>query len=295
MKNGKSCIDKKNVSLQPYTKDVKYCQIKNIDFGSATRKFNTNMMKKSKKQKIINVPEPTEKEINNFYENIHNAGESPAILSIVEPFNSKFITDNTIKVLTNLYSTKNTKLSWQKLSVKRQEIIDKLVITECDAQTIEMKTKSQYKSRTWFNYRTGRITSSNMKAVCHTNVDKPAVSIIKKICYPSTHIFSTPATQRGKIQEIIAKNQYIAEVQNDHDNLKVIDSGFHINKEIPYMGASPDVLVTCDCHGKGVLEVKCPYVYKDKSIFELSLGKNSFLTADEIGNLSLNKNHEYYY
>ena len=103
MKNGKSCIDKKNVSLQPYTKDVKYCQIKNIDFGSATRKFNTNMMKKSKKQKIINVPEPTEKEINNFYENIHNAGESPAILSIVEPFNSKFITDNTTKVLTNLY------------------------------------------------------------------------------------------------------------------------------------------------------------------------------------------------
>ena len=37
------------------------------------------------------------------------------------------------------------------------------------------------------------------------------------------------------------------------------NTGLHINAKFPYLGASPGSLIQCDCHGKGVLDIKCPY------------------------------------
>ena len=28
-------------------------------------------------------------------------------------------------------------------------------------------------------------------------------------------------------------------------------------------GASPDGIIVCDCHGKGLLEIKCPHKYRN--------------------------------
>ena len=40
------------------------------------------------------------------------------------------------------------------------------------------------------------------------------------------------------------------------------NTGLHINVDFSYLGASPDSLIQCDCHGKGVLEIKCPHIYR---------------------------------
>ena len=35
----------------------------------------------------------------------------------------------------------------------------------------------------------------------------------------------------------------------------------HINAKYPHLGASFDGIIVCDCHGKGLLEIKCPHNY----------------------------------
>ena len=48
-----------------------------------------------------------------------------------------------------------------------------------------------------------------------------------------------------------------------HDSFEVKESGLVIDAGIPCLGATPDRIALCNCHGKGVLEIKCPYKYKD--------------------------------
>lgn len=32
-----------------------------------------------------------------------------------------------------------------------------------------------------------------------------------------------------------------------------------VNKDFPYLAASPDGVTECECYGKGPLEIKCPF------------------------------------
>ena len=41
------------------------------------------------------------------------------------------------------------------------------------------------------------------------------------------------------------------------------DAGLFISMERPFIGATPDGAISCDCCGKGTLEVKCPHCFKD--------------------------------
>ena len=34
----------------------------------------------------------------------------------------------------------------------------------------------------------------------------------------------------------------------------VYSTGLHINVTYPHLGASPDGIIVCDCHGKGLLD-----------------------------------------
>lgn len=55
---------------------------------------------------------------------------------------------------------------------------------------------------------------------------------------------------------------YIDSAQHLHDGLEVLKAGFVIDVDKPYIGAPPDWLLNCNCCGKGVLEVKCPFCHK---------------------------------
>ena len=63
------------------------------------------------------------------------------------------------------------------------------------AEKVEELSRGQSSNKAWFTHRAGRITASNFKAVSHTNMNMPAQSLIKKICYPEAFKFSTDSTR----------------------------------------------------------------------------------------------------
>ena len=55
-------------------------------------------------------------------------------------------------------------------------------------------------------------------------------------------------------------------MNNKHTHFKVVKCSFVISKEYPFMGASLDSIVSCDCCGMGCAEVKCPFCIRHKEI-----------------------------
>jgi hypothetical protein len=48
-------------------------------------------------------------------------------------------------------------------------------------------------------------------------------------------------------------------------NFTVQSSGLVVHPSYPYIGASPDGVVMCECCGEELLEIKCPFKYKGNS------------------------------
>ena len=83
-------------------------------------------------------------------------------------------------------------------------------------------------------------------------------------------------------------------ISMDHSNVNCKQSGLVVKPKYPFLGASPDGCVTCSCHGKSLIEVKCPYQCHDKSIEEAVNDKDFCLTMEE-GEYYLGKDHAYFY
>ena len=100
----------------------------------------------------------------------------------------------------------------------------------------------------------------------HTNVNMPSVSLIRSICYPEAHGFQVASTRWGCEHEKMALDKYQDMQQLNHVNFNMSSCGFFISTQFPFIGASPDSLVSCDCCGDGCVEVKCPYCHRDNTI-----------------------------
>ncbi len=78
--------------------------------------------------------------------------------------------------------------------------------------------------------------------------------------------------------------------------MNVSDCGLCVHPDFPYLGASPDGVVECDCCGRGVIEIKCPFSCRERSFSKASEDSPSFcLGTNEDGQFQLKKNHAYYY
>ena len=185
----------------------------------------------------------------------------PVICSIVSPFSDEFkpITpvNNLPPCLQDLYQPHNEELTYSELIAVCEQT--KLSITEEEVATIEAATRNQSKSMAWFNQRAGRITASMMKSVCSTDPGNPAQSLIQRICYPDKNKFFSEATKWGCDHESSAKTAYINIMKESHRGFICNDSGLVVSTTHPFIGASPDGSIHCECCGPGVLEIKCPY------------------------------------
>lgn len=132
-----------------------------------------------------------------------------------------------------------------------------------------------------------------MKHVCATKIENPAQSVVKGICYPHTQKFNTKATSWGCEHEASACDEYSENMNIMHTNLKVRKSGLVINPNYPYIGASPDGVVSCECCGEGTVEIKCPYCLRDSTLTENVDSKSCLENID--GELHLKRSHPYYY
>ena len=150
-------------------------------------------------------------------------------------------------------------------------------------------TKKQRLSDKWMLYRAGRITASNCKKAFILNVSKPAKSTIESIMQYKTA--KGKEINYGKKMEETAFKCYVNELSKKHEALRVETTGLHINHEFPFLGASPDGIVTCDCCEKRLLEIKCPFKFQKG----LDGWKSNDKTMPINENNEMNIDHEYYY
>ena len=221
---------------------------------------------------------PTDAEMEQFFNNLSLCGTKPAILSLVSPHSDTYVPKVSLPTfpqpLTSLRNPGNCKLNYLDLLEACDNV--SIEVTDDMAQAVEKETRKQSKTSLWFKYRAGRVTASRMKAVCHTNVTNPAQSLVKSICYPEAFNFTSKQTNWGCKHEKKVRDRYEKAVRLKHTNLQVAECGLFINPQWPFVGASPDGIITCNCCSKGVLEIKCPFCHHDESIAAASTSDKNF-------------------
>ena len=143
----------------------------------------------------------------------------------------------------------------------------------------------------WHQQHVGRVTASVVHDVLHTNALAPATSLVKKICHPHLHTFTSQSVQWGRDHEEDALKAYSAKVSTDHQNAVISKTGLFLLQDHPFLGATPDSICTCDCHPARVVEVKCPYSLRDAGSLQEGAAKGGFCLDEQF---NLKRNHQYY-
>ncbi|XP_027140221.1 uncharacterized protein LOC113746909 isoform X1 [Larimichthys crocea] len=308
-----ACTSKPCEWLMPsHVKKIPPAPVACIDFRSSQAKrqnrdsFSEAAAARAKRTRRSPVEPGSEKYMSYFQELTENFPKSAALMAR-DPFHKAFIPKST--KLPKSVLEYRTPLTLQLQPKELEQLcqafeLDELTTAQVGA--IERATRGQSSSKTWFRQRAGRITASNRRRVLHTNAEKPAKALIKAICYPEAHRFSTAATTYlqghqwfsecyGNKHEGQARRAYERMMTQEHEGFSCMDSGLWVNPKWPYMGASPDGMVACNCHGNGICEIKCPYSQQDEANLELTAGQKGFCLTTDGGKVMLDREHEYFY
>ena len=170
-------------------------------------------------------------------------------------------------------------------------------LTVEDIQLVENITKDQSKCNEWFKQRKGRITASKFKRVStkmdtvKKNDTTDCSNLVAEIMSYNESI-QTWQMKYGIAMEYHAKKMYKLNHSKLHKNFKIIESGLVISDTHPWIGVSPDSIVECDCHGRGVIEIKCPASIKNE---KPSSENYSHLEKNQNGECFLKRNSEYFF
>ena len=153
-------------------------------------------------------------------------------------------------------------------------------MTMKELQEIETTTRQQADSIVWRTERIKRIPSSKFGIICKsteaTNKHKLACSML------SLKTISAPSLHHGRKYEPVAVQEY-----EKITKVKTAKCGIFVCGEFPFLASSPDRIV----NDKILVEVKCPFVSKDKLIDCTTV---PYLLQTDVG-LTLDKTHSYYY
>lgn len=189
-------------------------------------------------------------------------------------------------LLTSIYDPSSHSLDMEgvkSLSILRYEEYKKRYRKQ-DYLNLEKNTREQASNPIWQLHRAGRVTASVAKDVAQM---KQSPSLVSKIMQYTT--FSSSATAHGNKFEPEAIESFRRQQADQHEDFSIERCGLVVCPIEPCFGASPDGIVQCRCHGKAVLEVKCPYKYKD-SLDGWKQDPN--FSLDLNGNLK--RNHKYF-
>lgn len=170
----------------------------------------------------------------------------------------------------------------QGIDAQRAFIIGKLGLDSKVIEIISHQTVGQRDNPLWHLARKGRLTASNFGYVL--NAKRATPSLIKKLLgeYDITRV---KAVQWGVVNEEEAIKAF--ETQT---GLKTEKTGLWLDKS-GVLGASPDGLL-----GKNhVLEVNCPYTFRNTTLGEAAKSESFFLKKEESGEFKLKKNHVYWH
>ena len=284
--------------LPPAFRTVPFLPLAEIDFRTPKQKRKSFLDSEGAPapKKTVSVPKPTEAKLQEHYAKLSKTKNKPLLLSLVSGFNDDFVPlyvrGLLPEPLTSLFHKDNEKVAFPDLLKACDAFYDMVSLTPQQAHMVELKTREQSKCKLWYEQRAGRVTASNLRKVLHTNFSSPSVSLLKMICYPESTKFYSKACDYGLSHEADALHMYNDSMQADHAFFELKKCGLVLDPSNPFIGASPDGITSCSCCGKGVVEVKCPFLCKDKSFAEAVKDK-AFCLEEET--FLLKQDHPYYF
>lgn len=310
-----ACTDIPCIWNQCFTKNVKPSEISKIKFYKQSAK--EKILSSKKKSKPSHEP-PSEMEQMRLLSGLASLHQNAVGLSTYKEYCQPFVglgptpkKQQLPQSLRQLYQASNACLSIEDFNNLCDTTVSNLKVSKEQAMYVEEVTRTQSLSTTWHDMRLGRITASVAGEVLHHTKNKPPSSLIKKICVPQEKSLQVPAIDWGRKHEEDALylysfihhqgnsnltttpkgNIYIAAgAKSNHTNGSVSKCGLLIDDKRPFLGATPDGIVDCSCCGRGVIEIKCPYKYRDSGL-QSAITDSSFSLCKDY---SLNCQHKYY-
>ena len=194
-------------------------------------------------------------------------------------------------VLTAVYRPQHENLAMRELRNLGQEVYEHVIVAD-DASSytkVEQLTREQSHTQTWDLFRAGRITASKVHDILTRRNTTDPKNLTSRVLGYGGH-FTTPATQWGLDTEAEALAVYETTMLPYHPEVSVKRTGLLLSQVYPYLGASPDGVRNCGCHGDILVEVKCPFALKGQDPM-VKFGDSNFC-IDISGNLKTT--HRYY-
>ncbi|XP_054257576.1 uncharacterized protein LOC129005927 [Macrosteles quadrilineatus] len=170
--------------------------------------------------------------------------------------------------------------------IKKQIFLEALQRTEEEKMKLERGTLLQAGSGLWKEERRKLLTASNFGIVCKRRKSTSCAGLVKNLLYRDVQ---TPSMFYGRENETQALTAF-----EKKTGLTVSKCGLFVDKDIPYLGATPDGLVGDDC----IVEVKCPASCSELTPEEGIL-RRKFTFWDVSRNKTeveaINKKHNYFY
>ena len=167
--------------------------------------------------------------------------------------------------LTSVYDPTAINLSNEELKIRCTRAYEKYKneFAQNQFSNISFHTCAELANPSWQLHRAGRITASICKEFfCTDHTQITNKTLFEKIMQYTIRK-PTNQMQYGSAMESSARDWYFATQKQKHVNLSVREAGFHVRVNYPFLGASPDGIVSCDCHDQKLLEIKYPSKYED--------------------------------
>eukprot|EP00112_Aurelia_sp_Birch-Aquarium-sp1_P023692 Seg7145.1 transcript_id=Seg7145.1/GoldUCD/mRNA.D3Y31 product="hypothetical protein" protein_id=Seg7145.1/GoldUCD/D3Y31 len=207
------------------------------------------------------------------------------------------IPENMVRQAKKFVSNLSGKVLIEKLT---SDFIRRLKIGDQEIEIAEQATREQADCFEWKNLRQGMITASNANKysieLMKIGRNRTDTTLSKFMSF--SHVFQdlskVPSVKWGCDYEKDAQKEFTAVEGINHLNFLVKNCGLFISKGYPFLGASPDGIVYCDCCPFRCVEIKCPYSIREEDPCDLDvLAKVGFI--DIVGGvLCLKKSHGYY-
>ncbi|XP_053930903.1 uncharacterized protein LOC128853081 [Cuculus canorus] len=169
-----------------------------------------------------------------------------------------------------------------------------------DIAWVEKETRGQQSNPKWYEWRENRITASVAPRIANSKfangkTDEVPQSYLKAVVSSSNKV-QTPAMSWGVRNEKAAVRAYEQlKSQAVGKPVQVEDCGLFIHRDKEWIAASPDGIIKEASTGKalGLLEVKCPYKHRNRTVREACKDKDFCLQVDG-DSYALKKDHPYF-
>ena len=164
VRNDTPCTSKENKWLMPKPmQEIPYLRLCDIDFSAPKRHCaQTTRTSASSTSKIV---PPMQTEMQDFFSSIaKEQDEKSIILPVIQPYNDDFARscDHLPPLLQNIFRSAYLEFEFTQLLTLADSHLQYEVTPPMVDHLLDL-TKAQHKSKSWFQYRAGRMTASRFR------------------------------------------------------------------------------------------------------------------------------------